>query len=212
MAKKFHHVKLFGAVALVCASLGLQGCSPIGLAAGAGATVGIAAAKEGGLPGAITDASIQVTINDYWFRHDVEMFRLLDLTVTEGRVLVTGTVPDPDMRVDAIRLAWQAEGVRQVINEVRVAESEGVKGYVRDTWITSRLRTQLTFDRDIQSINYSIDTVGGTVYLMGIAQDEKERQRVLDHARNMSYVNSVVSYVRLRGEIPAGVQDPTDNS
>ena len=195
---------------LVClAIVMLSGCTPIGMALGAGAGLGVAAAQEGGITEAATDAAIRIQIHDMWFRHNVDMYRNLDMTVKEGRVLVTGTVTDPDMRVDAIRLAWQADGVRQVINEIRVEDSKSIKNYIQDTWITGQLRTKLTFDKEVQSINYTIDTVKGTVYIMGVAQDDMERQRVIDHARNLAYVNNVVSYVRLRGETPAGLQPRT---
>lgn len=187
----------------------LSGCTPVGVAAGAGATLGVAAAQEGGVKGAITDAAIRLQIHDLWFKHDVKMYSKLDMTVREGRVLITGSVPNPDTRVDAIRLAWQADGVKQVINEIRVDGGDGIVGYATDTWVTGNLKTRLMLDKYVQSINYTVDTVGGVVYLMGVAQDRKELDRVVDHARNLNYVKNVVSYVRLRGETPAGVLDPT---
>lgn len=190
-------------------SLALSGCTAAGVAVGAGATLGVAAAQEGGLTAAATDAAIRLKIHDLWFKHDIDMYRRLDMTVKEGRVLITGSAANPDMRVDAIRLAWQADGVKQVINEVRVDGGDGVKGYVTDTWVTGNLKTRLMLDKEIQSINYTIDTAGGTVYLMGVAQNQRELDRVIDHARNLNYVSNVVSYVRLRGEVPAGVQEPT---
>ncbi len=196
-------------MAVACCTL-LGGCgTQAGMAAGAGASLGIAAASEGGLKRAANDTGIRLQIHDLWFKHNVDMYRKLDMTVREGRVLITGTVPDPDMRVDAIRLAWQADGVKQVINEINVAEGDGVKGFIKDSWITGNVKTKLVFDKDVQSVNYSIDTVKGTVYLMGIAQDGIELQRVLDHARFTPKVENVVSYVRMRGEVPAGVMEPT---
>jgi osmotically-inducible protein OsmY len=179
--------------------LGLSGCAGVGLAAGVGASAGVAAAQEGGISGAVTDESIRLQIFDLWFKRDIHMFRHLDMTVKEGRVLITGHVPNPDMRVEAIRLAWQAKGVRQVINEIQVSEGGGVTAFVKDGWITSNLKTKLMFDKYIQSINFTVETVAGTVYLMGIAQDQHELDRVLDHARTIKYVKNVVSYVRLRG-------------
>ena len=118
----------------------------------------------------------------------------------QGRVLITGVVQNPDARVEAVRLAWQVEGVRQVINEIRIAKSDGLPGYVRDQWITTRLRAAITFDRDVQSINYSIDTVQGTVYLMGVAQNQAELNRVIETARTIPHVKQVISYVKQAGE------------
>lgn len=182
---------------LLASVLILPGCSLTGVAVGAGASAGIAASQEGGLSRAASDARIQIEINDLWFRYSVEAFRKLDLTINNGRVLVTGVVQNPEHRVEAIRLAWQPRGVEQVINEVRVAESEGLVGFAKDTWITTRLRTALTFDSEILSINYSIDTVQGTVYLMGFAQNQAELNRVIETARTINGVNGVVSYVKI---------------
>ncbi|WP_207481107.1 BON domain-containing protein [Arenibaculum pallidiluteum] len=173
-----------------------SGCAP--LAVGAAATAaGTAAAQEGGVQGAVTDAGIHAEINHLWFQHDVEMQRVLDMTVTNGRVLLTGRATTPEMRLDAVRLAWQARGVKEVINEVEVGDSGGLGATATDTWITTQLRSRLLFDRDIASRNYSIDTVGGVVYLMGAARDQTELDRVIGHARAVANVKRVVSYVRV---------------
>lgn len=190
----------------------LQGCTAIGVATGVGATAGVAAVQEGGLKRAGRDALIQIEINDLWFRYNVDMFRKLDLTVKSGRVLITGVVQNPEHRVEAVRLAWQPKGVTQVINEINVADSDGLSGYARDAWITGRLRTALIFDRDVQSVNYSIDTVKRTIYLMGFAQDQAELNRVMETARTISDVQRVVSYVKLVGQDNEDVQASTITS
>lgn len=195
------HKKLQLVFALIFAAMSLTGC--LGAAAGAGASVGVAAAQEGGLKGAAADTAIRLAVTDAWLKHNLDMYSRLSMTVKEGRVLVTGSVPTPDMRVDAIRLVWQAQGVKQVINEIRVDGGDGVTGYMTDTWVTGNIKTRVMLDKYIQSINYSIETVGGVVYLMGVAQDQKELDRVISYARNTKHVKNVVSYVRLRGEIPA---------
>ncbi len=199
---------LSAALIAITASGLLSGC--VGLAVGAGATAGVAAAQEGGLPTAASDAAIRLNIADAWFKKDTQMFSKLSMTVKEGRVLITGSVPNPDQRVEAIKLAWQVNGVRQVINEIRVDNGDGVKGYMTDTWVTTNLKSRILLDKYIQSINYTIETVGGVVYLMGVAQDQKELERVIDYARNTKYVQNVVSYVRLRGEPIPGV--PVDSA
>lgn len=198
---------VLAAVALLSVPL-LSGCT--GLALGAGATLGVAAAQEGGIQGAASDAAIKVQIADAWFRHDVEMYRRLGVTVKEGRVLVTGTLPLPDDRVEAIRLVWQVDGVQQVINEIRVDDQGATVGsYASDAWITGQIKTLLVFDKQVQSVNYTVETVAGTVYLMGIGQSQNELGRAINHARNTRGVKNVVSYVRLRSEIPVPVAGPS---
>jgi osmotically-inducible protein OsmY len=178
----------------------MNACTPLGMATGAAATAGVASAQEGGIKGAITDASIKGAINEAWFRHDIDMFSKLSTRVDQGRVLLTGVVQNPEHRVEAVRLVWQVNGVKQVINEIQVADSEGIPGWGRDTWITTRLRTEMTFAKDISSLNYSIDTVQGVVYLMGVAMNQNELNRVMEIARTIPNVKKVVSYVKMIGE------------
>ena len=102
--------------------------------------------------------------------------------------------------------------MREVINEIRIARDRGIAGYSRDTWITATLRSRLLLDRDIASVNYTIDTVGKIVYLMGIAQDAAELARVKAHARDVSYVRRVVSYVVLKNDPKRKAQGRTGRS
>lgn len=184
----------------VSALLFSNACTPLGMATGAAAGVGNAASKEGGLTGAVTDASIKGKINELWFNYNIDTFSKLSTTVNQGRVLLTGVVQNPEDRVEAVRLVWQVQGVKQVINEIRVADSEGVSGFVKDNWITTRLRTALTFEKNVQSLNYSIDTVQGVVYLMGVAMSQNELNKVMNLARTIPNVKQVVSYVKMVGE------------
>ena len=183
------------AVALLLMSAGLSGC--VGLAVGAGATAGTAALQDRGLGGAIYDTVIHGKITSAYLSNDVK-FKLIAVKVHEGRVLLTGTVPKPEDRVEAVRHAWKVEGVKTVINEITVEDDSGVLDLVRDKWVSTQLRLKITFDGKIKAINYAIDTVNGTVYLMGIAQNERELALVRNHARSLDYVRRVVSHVRIK--------------
>lgn len=185
----------------VSSALFLTSClGPVGLAVGAGATAGIASAKEGGIKAAVSDTAIKAKINDLWFKRDVDMFTKLSLTVENGRVLITGIVQRPEERVEAVRLAWQVNGVKQLINEIQIGSPKSFGSFANDAWISSQLRTRLVLDPDIQSINYTIDTVKGIIYLMGVAQNQDELERVVRVARRIKGVKQVVSYVKMTGE------------
>jgi len=88
-----------------------------------------------------------------------------------------------------------------VLNEISVGEGASFMDNANDLLITTRIKTALMFDTDVFAINYSIETVNGTVHLMGIAQNERERERVISHARETSYVKRVVSHIRLKDDI-----------
>lgn len=188
------------AVALSISALALSACEPITMAVGAGATVGSAAAEDRGFEGAVDDTKIRAQINDLWFRADEEMYQKVSLTVHEGRVLLTGSVKKPEQRVEAVRLSWQAAGVREVIDEIQVEDQSGVIDYGRDVIIANNLRARLMFDSKIKNINYTVDVVNGVVYLMGVAQDGDELDRVIAHARDISNVKKVISHVVLKSD------------
>jgi osmotically-inducible protein OsmY len=173
------------------------------MAVGAGAMAATAASEERGLGGALDDAAIQAEINRIWLTHDVDLYRRVDMTVREGRVLLTGAVPDPQTRVEAVRLTWQANGVRAVINEIEIDDTATLIDEAADTAIGKKLEARLMFDSTIRAINYSVDVVNGTVYLMGVAQDAAELERAVSYARDMRGVRRVVPHVRLKDEPPA---------
>jgi osmotically-inducible protein OsmY len=176
----------------------LAGC--IETAVGAGAAVGVTAMQERGVKGAVSDTAIRAEINHYWLQKSEKLFIFVNLQVHEGRVLVSGAVTDPQTRADAIELAWKAKGTREVINEVEVTNEGGIGAYARDTVIVTELRSRLLFAKDVQSVNYSIEAVNGVVYLIGVAQDPAELDRVLNVARNLRNVRRVVSHVLLKAD------------
>lgn len=179
--------------------LPLSGCASFVI--GAGATAGVAAFQERGLDGAVSDTAITAEIWQKFLAKDEKLFLDIEIEVVEGEVLLAGHVPDVTNQLEAVRLSWQVDGVRSVINEIEVG-SEGFSfvDSAGDLLITTKIKAALMFDGDVFAINYSIETVNGTVYLMGIAQNDIERNRVISHARETSYVKRVVSHIRLKDD------------
>jgi osmotically-inducible protein OsmY len=174
-------------------------CDPVtGAVVGAGAEVGVAAGEERGVGGAFTDTKIQADISGMYLNQGFGMFRDITVTVHEGRVDLTGKVKKPEEQVEAVRLAWQAAGVRQVIDDIQVTDQSSLIDYGRDVRIATTLRGQLLFDGSIRNINYSVDVVNATIYIMGIAQDQAELDRVIAHARDISGVKKVINNVILK--------------
>ncbi len=184
---------------LIVAAMGglLSGCAAT--VVGVGATAGVAAAEERGIDGAIDDLKIRTEINQLWFQKDVEMFRKVTLNISEGRVMLTGMVATDQARADAVRLSWQASGVREVLNELQVVPA-GESGWdqANDLWIQNKLKARLLTDGEVKNINYVVDVTDSVVYLLGIAQSGTELDRVIAHARDVSGVKRVISHVRLK--------------
>ena len=188
-----HPATLF--VPLIALLLG--GC--VGVAVGAGATAGVAAYQERGIEAAAIDLNLEAQIVKLWLQQDETLTLKLGVEAYEGRILLTGVVEDPEMRADAVRLAWKVVGVREVINEIQVTSDSGIIDLARDSWITTQLKSKLTLDNKVLAINYAIETVNGIVYLIGIAQNQGELDRVIAHSRTIAYVRQVISHVRVKG-------------
>ncbi|HIJ38084.1 MAG TPA: BON domain-containing protein [Rhodospirillaceae bacterium] len=190
---------LFIPASLMFLLISVTACDPVtgSLISGA-AAVGTGSVQERGLESAVDDTKIRASINSSWLENDWSLFSDISTSVTEGRVLLTGSVKKPESRIEAVRLAWQAAGVRQVIDEIQVTDQSGFFDFSRDVWIANNLRTRLMFDQQIRNINYTVDVVNGVVYLMGIARSPEELDKVIAHARNIDNVKRVVNHVLLK--------------
>jgi osmotically-inducible protein OsmY len=186
----------FGFLLAAGTGLTLGACAPVVI--GAGVTAGVAATQERGLKGAAADTGIRLAIDRLWLEDSAALFSKINLQVQEGRVLLSGRVPEPEVRVTAVRLAWQADGVAEVINEIEVGDTSSLMDAARDEWIGAQLRARMVGDAAIASINYSIETVNGSVYLIGIAQSQAEVDRVVAYAKNIAYVRRVLNYMRIK--------------
>ncbi len=185
------------AITLLVAA-GLGGCGPM-LMAGV-ATTGVVLAQDRTVGNAIDDASIQLDLRQRLYDASRTDFSDIDLEVVEGRVLMTGRVETQDARIEASRVAWTTPGVDDVINEVEISDRNISFIRPRDTWISTQLRARLIGDGSVRQVNYHIETLRGTIYLFGIAQDEDELARVTEHARTIRGVDRVVSHMRFKDD------------
>jgi osmotically-inducible protein OsmY len=181
---------------IALAAISLQGC--IVAAVGAAGTVGAAAVQERSMGDAVDDTVIKSKINSALLQKSVDLFGDVEIDVVEGRVMLTGSVPVPEDRVEAVRLTWTVDGIKEIINEIQVEDESGLNDYAQDSWITARIKSKLLFEKEVRSINYNIETVNAVVYMIGIAQSQGELERVTNIVRNVPNVRRVVSHVRVR--------------
>jgi len=172
---------------------------------GAGGAVGMGAAQERGFEAAVDDAKIKTDISASYVDKNFGLYRDITIDVSEGRVMLTGSVDKPETHDDAVKIAWQTAGVRQVIDEIQVTSQGGFKSGVDDAWIANKLRTQLMFDGAVRNVNYTVEVENGVVYLFGIAQDQTELDRVIAAARDIADVKKIINHVVLK-------DDPRRNS
>ena len=199
---------MIGVVSILLLPVALGGCPAAivgGLAAAGGA--GYTANEERGVQGSVDDFAIKTNIQKAWMQAN-PLMQTLDITVYEGRTLLTGTAPSPEFKTQAKEIASGVPGVRAVYDEIEVTPPESAWADAQDAWITSRLRTELAFNPDVRSVNYTIETVNKSVYLIGSARSQSELDNATSLARNIPDVKRVVSYVEIRPGTPVAAQQP----
>ena len=70
--------------------------------------------------------------------------------------------------------------------------------YADDLVMKTKIKAKLLINKDIFNLNYSVEVVNGVVYLIGIAQNKDELDRVINISENTYGVKNVISYVRLK--------------
>ena len=173
-------------------------CACVPVVIGAGATGAVMASQDRGLEQGIDDNEISFEINRRLAARDEELFKRVSTQVRHGRVVLTGFVRNEADSATVSKVAWSVDGVKQIDNELQTGTPTSFSEKADDTLITTKLRTALIGDSAVASLNYSIKTVRGTVYLSGLAANDAELRRVIAHARDISGVRNVVSNVDIK--------------
>jgi len=144
------------------------------------------------------DTTIKLGIKEKYFALDATLFTRIDVDVELGRVLLTGVVPFGDMRLEAVRLAWQQEGVIEVLNEISIDTGYGLDDIAKDKFISTQLFTKIFTDLDINKFKYDFEVQKQVVYLFGVSDDQGEIDLVIDHAKSINGVLDIINYIQAR--------------
>ncbi len=176
----------------------LQGCSPTGTVLGAGARTGLALAEDRPVEEIWGDTLLKVTINKKLLETSFsETFWSLNTTIFEGRVLITGNVKNTTLRDQVSQMVWGVKGVREVLNEIEIQETNTVTQIARDKFIQTSLQARMLGDKIVSDINYKMIAHNNVLYIIGVAQSQAELEKVVAHARAIRYVKRFVNYIWL---------------
>ena len=124
-------------------------------------------------------------------------FLKIKTKVLDGRIFLTGNVDDPEEKLQITKLAWEIDGVRSVRNDIKIKEKFNFKRSAKDALITSQLKTAMIFNKKIKASNYNVDTYKKKIYIYGIALTSEEEEQVIDEAKQILDVESVVASILL---------------
>ena len=125
----------------------------------------------------------------------------VNVTSYNGIVLVSGEVLSEDLRQKVINVVANIPDVRRVHNELVVADLTSFESRSVDTWITSKVKSQMMGNKQLESNFVKVVTENDTVYLMGLVT-EKEAEIAAEIARNVTDVKRVVTLFEYIPEPP----------
>ncbi|MDN2482009.1 BON domain-containing protein [Vibrio agarivorans] len=182
-------MKLFKLLATAALTISLTGCAGLFLA-GAATTATI-----------VTDTR---STSEMWRDNNIE-FEVASITsktpyvdnvrVTssayKGIVVLMGQTNDETLMAELIDDVKDIEGVTEVYDQVRQREPLSVSGISRDSWITTKVKSALLTEKELNGVKVKVITEDEEVFLLGYVSHH-HADIATDVARNISGVKKVV--------------------
>ena len=83
-------------------------------------------------------------------------------------MLLTGEVKDADIKVEAGAYVKAMKNARSVFNELIIGPNSSYTARANDSYLESKIKTQMIFTDQLPSNSMTIVAEGSSVYLMGI--------------------------------------------
>ena len=194
--KKF--IKTLFGIILFFSILSHYGCSPAGVVASGGATTMVVAEGDRTLGTVVDDATIKINIAAKFLAAGDNIFVDISTTVLEGRVLLTGLVDNQEIRIESVRLVWEVEGVKEVINEIEIGNRDTLKDYASDLWINTQARGVAAKTIGLRSVAYNFETIKGKIYIAGVTSKPEHLDILIESLKTIKGVKEIINYVIIK--------------
>ena len=148
-----------------------------------------------------TDKTINLKINAAFLDQENGLFREIAIDVYESEVLLTGSVKDAEVKRMASALVTGIPDVRKVLNEVQVAEGNGIRETSADITLETKIKTALRLANGVHSVNMRWRSVGGTIYLFGRALSQAEQKTAIATIMGIEGVEHLINVQKI---VPLG--------
>ena len=192
------NLKIIFSTLLTSLFLLIYGCSPSGILATGGGTAMVVAEGDRSLGAVVDDATVKINIAARFLNAGNNLFVDINTTVLEGRVLLTGLVDNQELRIEAVRLVWEIEGVREVINEIEIGNRESIKDYAKDLWINTQARGVAAKTIGLRVVAYNFETINGKIYIAGITRKPDQLDMLIESLKTIKGVTEIVNYVIIK--------------
>jgi osmotically-inducible protein OsmY len=157
-----HTIKLF--VAILISSL-LSGC---GVLAVGGVVAGASVMADRRTPAVqAIDKGIELEAGNALAKRYGDSAHI-NVTSFNQKVLLTGEVKDADIKAQAGAYVKAMKNARSVFNELIIGPNSAYSARANDSYLESKIKTQMIFTEKLPSNSMAIVAEGSSVYLMGI--------------------------------------------
>lgn len=169
----------------------LYGCPAPVLVAG-GAAAGATAADRRTTGTVVEDNTIELKAQESIYT-DEQLKKQVHINITSynGIVLLTGEAPTEEMRSAVVKRVQQIAKVRQIHNEITIAQPSSLSERSQDTWITTKVKAKLLGNKEVAGLTIKVITEHGVVYLMGMVS-QAEGDAATHLARQVEGVREIV--------------------
>lgn len=178
-------------VILMSSALMLQGCVAAVIGAGAGATAKIATdPRTAGTQ--VDDTTLDSRVG-MKFKDNGTSFigARISSSTYNGNVLLVGQATR-EQSEKAEDLAREVVGVKKVFNQIRQGEPVGAGTITNDTWITTKVKSQLILNSKTKARKIKVVTENSEVFLIGIVTSD-EGKVAADVASKVDGVKKVIT-------------------
>ncbi len=139
-----------------------------------------------------SDSGITSVVQESLESNDKVKARHVDVETREGVVYLAGVVDTEEARREAARVAWRADGVVGVHNNLTVGERT-VGSWVDDVLISSTVKSKLIANSDIKAGDIDVSSSQGVVTLIGRVSSAKiksDAARIAHDTKGVKDVNN----------------------
>ena len=123
----------------------------------------------------------------------------INVTSFNQKVLLTGEVKDSDIKGEAGSYVKAMKNARSVFNELVIGPNSSYTARANDSYLESKIKTQMIFTDQLPSNSMAIVAEGSSVYLMGILT-QNEANIAKKVASNTNGVKDVYAYFDIISE------------
>lgn len=194
---KLLRLRLLQRTSLICllvSSLFVTGCAVIALG---GAVTGTAVVLDSrDVNTQIDDSGLRLRVskalND---DHELKQQRIV-VVAYNNDILLIGQVINQELKQKAERLAREAGQPLHLFNELTVGNLARLTDRSKDSWITTRIKSQLLSDPDYDTSGIKVITENQDVFLLGVVSEEVAAHAV-EVARHTNGVKRVIRVFNL---------------